>query len=182
MHALGSKGSPSARVRILATVINSREKPTWYKKKKKKVQVERVSHMQELHLPARSPQVTTCMLTQCRTWHHQRQHINSCARKPNLSDTNTQTFKVQVNNWLLKKGCLALVLGSPSPSCRVWERCSTGEEASGAGTGAPTALLKDMVAWYLRRSGRTRDRYPELILLPQGISERRKLFHLCVYS
>ncbi|XP_045129122.1 uncharacterized protein LOC123514931 [Portunus trituberculatus] len=78
-----------------------------------KVQVERVSHMQELHLPARSPQVTTRMVTQtpgellltrCRTWHHQRQYINSCARKwntllasqeINLSDTNTQTFKVQ---------------------------------------------------------------------------------------
>ncbi|MPC46571.1 hypothetical protein E2C01_040292 [Portunus trituberculatus] len=31
-----------------------------------KVQVERMSHMQELHLPACSPQVTTSMVTQTR--------------------------------------------------------------------------------------------------------------------
>ncbi|MPC98591.1 hypothetical protein E2C01_093966 [Portunus trituberculatus] len=87
-----------------------------------KVQVERVTHMQELHLPALSRQVTTRMVTQkpgeflltrCRTWHHQRQYINSCARKwntllasqeVNLSDTNTLQFKVEVNHCLLRQG------------------------------------------------------------------------------
>ncbi|MPC13810.1 hypothetical protein E2C01_006559 [Portunus trituberculatus] len=51
-----------------------------------KVQVERVSAIQELHLPARSPKITTftvtqtpgeLLLTRCRTWHHQRRYINS---------------------------------------------------------------------------------------------------------
>lgn len=45
-----------------------------------------------------------------------------------------------------------VVAGRPSPSCRVWERCICGMEVGGAGVGAPTARLKCMVAWYLRRS------------------------------
>ena len=85
-----------------------------------KVQEKYVSHLQELRQPHRRAQVTTRAVTlaprelsrpRCRTWHHQRQFVNTYTGWWNtLLETQTefksasiQGFKVMVNNWLLQQ-------------------------------------------------------------------------------
>ena len=87
-----------------------------------KVQVIRVSHMQELHQPSREAHVTTrsvthtpgeLLLTRSRTWHHQRHYIYTYTKKWNtliasheidLNITSVQKFKEDVNRWLIRLG------------------------------------------------------------------------------
>ena len=83
-----------------------------------KVQVQCVSHLQDLRQPRRLSQVTTRAVTQtpdellqprCRTWHQQRQFVNKYIKLWNsvtasvvcVKDASVQCFKKTVNDWLL---------------------------------------------------------------------------------
>ena len=85
-----------------------------------KVQQKRVAHMQELQQPARHAEIATRAVTRapgellqprCRTWHHQRQFLNTYIGWWNAfvadqgsveSCCSTQQFKCAVNEWLLQ--------------------------------------------------------------------------------
>ena len=86
-----------------------------------KVQVQGVSHLQELRQPRRLSEIATRAVTQspgelllprCRTWHQQRQFANRYIKLWNtliasgetITDTSIQCFKKTVNVWLLRQG------------------------------------------------------------------------------
>lgn len=82
-----------------------------------KVQQQRVPHLQALRQPARHAEVTTRAVTRapgelhqprCRTWHHQRQFLNTyigwwnefVTVQPSVEGWTRQQFKTAVNVWL----------------------------------------------------------------------------------
>jgi len=85
-----------------------------------KIQEKHVSHLQELRQSHRRAQVTTravvlapreLLQPWCRTWHHQRQFINTyvgwwntlLAAQTNFAGVSIQGFKELVNDWLLRQ-------------------------------------------------------------------------------